>query len=605
MASKYYTGQEHLKRKSREAAKCRRGQQNDEYSELASQLPLGERESSQLDRLSVMRLTNSFIKIKHFLNSVSNHGKKYRNNTYKGLSFEKKITQALDGFVFVIGDDGQFLFISDNVKQYLGLLPIEVAGSSFYKFIHPCDHEEVAKQLGGKIPLEDMEIFDGLFCSDSIFLMSNNLKRGSSNRHDIENHPYRSFFVRMKSTLTSRGKSVNLKASTYRVVHCMGCIKFWLPSTVNGSMKTKSSCFVGIGVPLMFSPTFEVPLDRCTFTSHHSLDLKFIFCEEGIEDVLGYTSTDVVGQSLYKFHHGRDNDVLTECHKTLLTKGQSVSGYYRLLAKYGGWIWVQTKASIVYASKTCEPQFVLCIHSAISDIEMNESIVSLDQVQKIKEREETPTNSPDNRDEFEEFVGNMFSYRVLNRAILSCLNDHKNKKSEDATDVDAGYDSPVASSINDNEEDFIEKYSPMAKRFKDNDSGCDGDVATDLTDDETEVHPDVLAPFIPPPPSDTPLCTNVPYNMEFMEESLSDDDLLWGHDSWEIYDAEADTRSGKDPDSLNIKRTLSTPKFSLLVDDPPLLKNCEVEKSAPVLNLPFLHGDEFWFDANRGNRYVV
>lgn len=236
---------------------------------------------------------------------------------------------------------------------------------------------------------------------------------------------------------------------------------------------------------------------------------------------------------------------------------------------------------------------------------MNESIVSLDQVQKVKEREETPTNSPDNRDEFEEFVGNMFSYRLLNGAILSYLNDHKNKKSEDATDLDAGYDSPVASSTNDNEEDFIEKYSPMAKRFKDNDSGCGGDVATDLTDDETEVHPDVLAPFIPPPPSDTPLCTNVPYNMEFMEESLSDDDLLWGHDSWEIYDAEADTRSGKDPDNLNIKRTLSTPKFSLLVDDPPLLKNCEVEKSAPVLNLPFLHGDEFWFDANRENRYVV
>lgn len=74
ISSTFACRQEHLKRKSREAAKCRRGQQNDEYSELASQLPLGDRESSQLDRLSVMRLTNSFIKIKHFLNSVSNHG---------------------------------------------------------------------------------------------------------------------------------------------------------------------------------------------------------------------------------------------------------------------------------------------------------------------------------------------------------------------------------------------------------------------------------------------------------------------------------------------------------------------------------------------------
>lgn len=53
------------------------------------------------------------------------------------------------------------------------------------------------------------------------------------------------------------------------------------------------------------------------------------------------------------------------CFPIVLTKGQSVSGYYRLLAKYGGWVWFQTKASIVYASKTCQPQFVLCIHYAI------------------------------------------------------------------------------------------------------------------------------------------------------------------------------------------------------------------------------------------------
>ena len=34
--------------------------------------------------------------------------------------------QALDGFVFVIGDDGQFLYISDNVNQYLGLMPVSI-----------------------------------------------------------------------------------------------------------------------------------------------------------------------------------------------------------------------------------------------------------------------------------------------------------------------------------------------------------------------------------------------------------------------------------------------------------------------------------------------
>ena len=34
---------------------------------------------------------------------------------------------------------------------------------------------------------------------------------------ELENTPHRSFSLRMKSTLTSRGKSVNINASIYRV----------------------------------------------------------------------------------------------------------------------------------------------------------------------------------------------------------------------------------------------------------------------------------------------------------------------------------------------------------------------------------------------------
>lgn len=49
----------------------------------------------------------------------------------------------------------------------------------------------------------------------------------------------------------------------------------------------------------------------------------------------------------------------------VLTKGQSVSKYYRFLVRNGGWVWLQTKANIVYDSKTCQPQFVLCTNYII------------------------------------------------------------------------------------------------------------------------------------------------------------------------------------------------------------------------------------------------
>ena len=58
------------KKKSRDAARQRRGQQNDEFSELAAQLPLKLPPTEKLDRLCAMRLSNSFIKIKHVLQQI-------------------------------------------------------------------------------------------------------------------------------------------------------------------------------------------------------------------------------------------------------------------------------------------------------------------------------------------------------------------------------------------------------------------------------------------------------------------------------------------------------------------------------------------------------
>lgn len=63
------------KRRSRDAARSRRGQQNDEFVELANQLPLPVGLASQLDRLCIMRLVNSYIKIKNLLQTLVTQGK--------------------------------------------------------------------------------------------------------------------------------------------------------------------------------------------------------------------------------------------------------------------------------------------------------------------------------------------------------------------------------------------------------------------------------------------------------------------------------------------------------------------------------------------------
>lgn len=60
----------------------------------------------------------------------------------------------------------------------------------------------------------------------------------------------------------------------------MGCIKT-ITNGVESVEKGTPLCFVGIGVPLMYTSTFEVPLDQATFSSHHNLDLTFVYSENG------------------------------------------------------------------------------------------------------------------------------------------------------------------------------------------------------------------------------------------------------------------------------------------------------------------------------------
>ena len=73
------------KKKSRDAARQRRGQQNDEFTELASQLPVLPKTSASLDRLCVMRLSNSFVKMKHIIRQIT--GEKIVNFSNIFLAF--------------------------------------------------------------------------------------------------------------------------------------------------------------------------------------------------------------------------------------------------------------------------------------------------------------------------------------------------------------------------------------------------------------------------------------------------------------------------------------------------------------------------------------
>lgn len=55
--------------------------------------------------------------------------------------------------------------------------------------------------------------------------------------------------------------------------------------------------------------------------------------------------------------------VLSFCPlRVVLSKGQVSTSHYRFLAKCGGFVWAETQATILYNSKTSQPEAVVCLN---------------------------------------------------------------------------------------------------------------------------------------------------------------------------------------------------------------------------------------------------
>nr|QOE88730.1 Hypoxia-inducible factor-1a m [Apostichopus japonicus] len=356
---------EKRKEKSRNAARCRREKETDLFYQLGHMLPLPHNVCSTLDKAGIMRLVLCQLKIDKLLSAESGQDIKLEeemDTSEKELKIAEKeqmleslYPKALEGFLLVLSKEGDIVFLSDNVSRYLGLAQIDLLGQSIYEYSHPCDHEELREQLSDRPGLNYI-----------------------SSKPEREHH---SFLMRMKCTLTPKGKNVNLKSATYKVVQCTGHIKLSKSeATPFGQLRPPVPCMVLVASPIPHPVNIETPLDTKTFMTRHSMDMKFTDCDERIKDLIGYTPEDLVGRSFYDFHHALDGSQIERCHRNLFAKGQTSTGHYRFLAKEGGYVWLETQATVIYHSKTNKAECVVCVNYVLSGLENNDIPISLDQL---------------------------------------------------------------------------------------------------------------------------------------------------------------------------------------------------------------------------------
>ncbi|XP_060928726.1 hypoxia inducible factor 1 subunit alpha, like [Limanda limanda] len=368
---------EQRKLRSRDAARCRRGQETEVFYELAHSLPLPRRVTTHLDKAAIMRVALSFLRLHHLLqpgerSSITGAGENPKEESEEEESDDREeeeeeedpmdafYPQTLAGFIMVMTEEGDMIYLTENVSKHIGITQLELLGQSVYDLVHPCDQEELRDLLG---------------------------PGPGSSKKEQKHHNERNFFLRMKSTLTSRGRTVNIKSATWKVLHCTGHMG---PHGGGSTSPPAGRVMTLLCEPIPHPSSVEFPLDTCTFLTRHSMDLRFTHCEGRVTELTGYKPEDLIGRSAYEFHHALDSDHVTKSLHTLLLKGQVSTRHYRFLANRGGFVWAETQATVLYSGKTSQPEAVVCLNFILSSVEQPHVVFSSEQTRSGLQPEADP-----------------------------------------------------------------------------------------------------------------------------------------------------------------------------------------------------------------------
>lgn len=120
-----------------------------------------------------------------------------------------------------------------------------------------------------------------------------------------------------------------------------------------------------VGFPQNMSMNVCILLDVCISVRIHAITL-----ETGILSKQGYEHAGLGETGVAEVVLG--NKTAVSCELSLsslvavLVKGQVTTKYYRMLSKHGGWVWVQSYATIVHNSRSSRPHCIVSVNYVLT-----------------------------------------------------------------------------------------------------------------------------------------------------------------------------------------------------------------------------------------------
>ncbi|XP_031445921.1 aryl hydrocarbon receptor [Phasianus colchicus] len=357
-------------------SKRHRDRLNAELDRLASLLPFPQDVIAKLDKLSVLRLSVSYLRAKSFFDVAlksSNSTILERNGIQENRTGKlgegmqilegELLLQALNGFVLVVTADALVFYVSSTIQDYLGFQQSDIIHQSVFELIHTEDRPEFQRQLHWALNPAQSSDSGPSVQGDNGFSQPANYYNPDQLPPENSSFMERNFICRLRCLLDN--------SSGFLAMNFQGRLKFLHGQNKKGKDGTALSpqlALFAVATPLQPPSILEIRTKNFIFRTKHKLDFTPIGCDAKGKIVLGYTEAELCMRGTgYQFIHAADMLYCAENHVRMMKTGESGMTVFRLLTKENRWAWVQANARLVY--KNGRPDYIIATQRPLTDEE--------------------------------------------------------------------------------------------------------------------------------------------------------------------------------------------------------------------------------------------